>query len=178
MKDLIAKRYIKALASVVSQKELEEIVLFLGKLAGANSISKFRDIIESPYVSTAQKVDFILKRVLDNSANAKFSNFIKVLAEHNRLDLFEELYSGLSSHLATLNKEYIAQLIVNEGYDESVLKEIESKFSKKLGVNLLLKQQVVASVGIKLVVEDLGVEVSFSQEKFVNDLRNHILKAF
>ncbi len=88
------------------------------------------------------------------------------------------LYKELSSYLATLNKEYIAQLIVSESYDEAVLREIESQFSKKLGVNLLLKQQIVANVGVKLVVEDLGMEVSFSQEKFVNDLRNHILKAF
>ena len=115
---------------------------------------------------------------MDNNFNKKFANFIKVLAEHKRLDLFEELYNELSSYLATLNKEYIAQLIVGESYNEDVLKEIENKFSKKLGVNLLLKQQIVANSGIKLIVEDLGVEVSFSQEKFVNDLKSHILKAF
>ncbi|WP_299546547.1 F0F1 ATP synthase subunit delta [uncultured Helicobacter sp.] len=178
MKDLIAKRYIKALANSALQKELEEIALFLGKLAGANAISKFREIIESPYVTIEQKVDFILKNILDNTANVKFVNFVKVLAEHKRLNLFEELYAELSSHLAALNKEYIAQLVVNESYEDSILKEIESSFSKKLGVNLLLKQQVVANAGIRLVVEDLGVEVSFSQEKFINDLRNHILKAF
>ncbi|WP_300762105.1 MULTISPECIES: F0F1 ATP synthase subunit delta, partial [Helicobacter] len=101
-----------------------------------------------------------------------------ILAEHKRLDLFEELYRELTSYLATLNKEYIAQLIVSESYDEVKLKEIQDKFSKKLGVNLLLKQQIVANAGIRLVVEDLGVEVSFSQEKFASDLRNHILKAF
>ncbi|MDE5603067.1 MAG: hypothetical protein K2I71_04000, partial [Helicobacter sp.] len=27
-------------------------------------------------------------------------------------------------------------------------------------------------------VEDLGIEVSFSQDKFINDLKNHILRAF
>ncbi|MBX7490074.1 F0F1 ATP synthase subunit delta [Helicobacter turcicus] len=178
MKDLIAKRYIKALVASVSQKELGEIAPLLGKLAEANTISKFKEIIESPYVATAQKVDFILKNILDNSANTKFVNFVKVLAEHKRLGLFGELHGELSSYLATLNKEYIAQLIVNDGYEDSVLKEIESKFSKKLGVNLVLEQQVVANSGIKLVVEDLGVEVSFSQEKFISDLRNHILKAF
>ncbi|TLD85114.1 F0F1 ATP synthase subunit delta [Helicobacter sp. MIT 11-5569] len=178
MKDLIAKRYVKALAFSLPQKELEEIVALLEKLAVANSIPKFRDIIESPYVTSTQKVDFILKGILDNTASAKFVNFVKVLAEHKRLDLFEELHRELSSHLAALNKEYIAKLIVNDSYEDSMLQEIESKFSKKLGVNLLLKQQVVENAGIKLVVEDLGVEVSFSQEKFINDLRNHILKAF
>ncbi|MCI5968769.1 F0F1 ATP synthase subunit delta [Helicobacter sp.] len=178
MKDLIAKRYIKALAVSVSQSQLEEIALLLAKLAEASAVLKFRDIMESPYVSTTQKVAFILKDILDNSGNIKFVNFIKVLAEHKRLDLFEGLYRELSLYLAILNKEYIAQLIVNEGYEDSVLKEIESKFSKKFGVNLLLKQKIMANIGIKLVVEDLGIEVSFSKERFISDLRNHILKAF
>lgn len=178
MKDLIAKRYIMALVASVSQGELEGIALLLRKLAEANTISKFKEIMESPYVAKTQKIEFVLDNILDNSANVKFVNFIKVLAEHRRLDLFGELYEELSSYLATLNKKYIAQLIVNESYENSILNEIESKFSKKLGVNLLLKQQVVANSGIKLVVEDLGVEISFSQEKFISDLRNHILKAF
>lgn len=178
MKDLIAKRYIKALAKATSEAELKEIVESLGKLAGAYRIAKFKEIVESPYVEQEQKTEFVLKNILDNATSAKLSNFIKTLAEHKRLDLFEELYRELSSHLATLNKEYIAQLIVSESYNEAVLKEIESQFSKKLGVNLSLKQQIVANSGVKLVVEDLGVEVSFSQEKFANDLRNHILKAF
>lgn len=178
MKDLIAKRYIKALAKTASETELKEVLESLGKLAGAYRIAKFREIVESPYVAEKQKVEFVLENILNNSFNAKFANFIKVLAEHKRLDLFEELYGELSSYISTLNKEYIAQLIVSESYNQEVLKEIESKFSKKLGVNLSLQQQVVANSGIKLVVEDLGVEVSFSQEKFANDLRNHILKAF
>ena len=76
------------------------------------------------------------------------------------------------------NKEYIANLKVNEKYDEVVLKDIQDQFSKKLGVNLILKQELVDEVGIKLIVEDLGVEISFSQEKFIQDLRSHIMKAF
>ncbi|WP_300796146.1 F0F1 ATP synthase subunit delta [Helicobacter sp. UBA3407] len=178
MKDLIAKRYIKALAKTASEAELREIAESLEKLAGAYKVAKFREIVESPYVEQKKKTEFVLENILDNDFNAKFANFIKILAEHKRLDLFEELYRELTSYLATLNKEYIAQLIVSESYDEVKLKEIQDKFSKKLGVNLLLKQQIVANAGIRLVVEDLGVEVSFSQEKFASDLRNHILKAF
>ncbi len=178
MKDLIAKRYIKALVNATSRKEVEEIAELLGKLSSANAISKFGEILGSPYVEKSKKIDFVLNNILGGQCSAKFVNFIKILAEHKRLDLFGELYAELTSYLSSLNKEYVAHLIANESYDESILKEIESKFSKKLGVNLSLKQQIVSDVGIKLVVEDLGVEVSFSQEKFMNDLKNHILKAF
>lgn len=178
MKDLVAKRYIKALATLMPQKELEEILPLFRKLANVSTISKFKEILESPCISIKQKEDFILKDILESSSQVKFVNFIRILAEHNRLNLFEELYGELSSYLSALKKEYIAQLIVSECCEDAILKEIESSFSRKLGVNLLLKQQVVANCGIRLIVEDLGVEVSFSQEKFINDLRNHILKAF
>lgn len=178
MKDLIAKRYVKALANTLSESELKEIASLLETLAKASGVTKFQEIIASPYVAQIQKIDFILKAVLEDKATKKFVNFIKVLAEHKRLDLFGELYAELSTYLAALNKEYIAQLFVSESYDSNILKEIEEKFSKKLGVNLLLKQQIVDDLGIKLVVEGLGVEVSFSQEKFISDLRNHILRAF
>lgn len=178
MKDLIAKRYIKALVKGNSQEDLKAFQATLQVLASAYEIPKFRDIAESPYLDVKQKESFILEQILENKANAKMTNFIKILALHNRLDIFQELYIELSSEIASHNKEYLAKLIVSESYDNALLKEIEQKFSQKLGVNLLVEQQVVSESGIKLVVEDLGVEVSFSQEKFINDLKNHILRAF
>ena len=115
---------------------------------------------------------------MENSLSTKFVNFIKVLAEHKRLNLFKELHAELSSYLATLNKEHVALLDVADGYEDALLREIEEKFSKRLGVRLLLKQRIVPNAGFRLSVEDLGVEVSLSQEKFIRDFKNHILKAF
>ncbi len=178
MKELIAKRYIKAFSKDVAQNELQKDLELLGCLAKAYEIHKFKEIIESPCVDTCKKVDFILQVILERNATQRFSNFIKILAEHKRLDLFQELYVELSSYITSLNREYLANLRVNENCDEAVLKEIQSKFSKKLGVSLILKQQIVEEAGIKLVVEDLGVEISFSQEKFIQDLKNHIIQAF
>ena len=178
MKELIAKRYIKALSQSLKQKELEESLQILEKLANVCRINKFQEIMDSPYISVEQKIEFILQVILENKSNSKFANFIRILAEHKRLDLFQELYAELSSYLASLNKEYVAKLMVSDAYDETVLKEIESKFSQKLGVNLVLEQQITQKNGIKLVVEDLGVEISFSQERFIQDLKNHIFRAF
>lgn len=178
MKELIAKRYIKAFSKDVVKSELEKDLEFLSTLANAYQISKFKEIVESPYVDISKKVEFILQVILENKATQRFSNFIKVLAEHKRLNLFQELYAELFSYIAFLKKEYVANLRVSEKYDEVVLNDIQSQFSKKLGVNLILKQEIVEEIGIKLIVEDLGVEISFSQEKFIQDLRNHIIKAF
>lgn len=178
MKELIAKRYVKAFSKVATQEELNEAMSIFAKLANVYGIIKFREIIESPYIAIEKKVDFIIQDILENKISIKMINFIKVLAEHNRLDLFLELYREASLHLASSTKEYVAFLMVNEDYGESRVRDFESRFSKKLGVNLLLEQKIVQEVGIKLVIENLGVEISFSQDKFIHDLKNHILSAF
>ncbi|MDE6045319.1 MAG: hypothetical protein K2F85_07385, partial [Helicobacter sp.] len=60
----------------------------------------------------------------------------------------------------------------------ATLENIKNTFAKKLNVNLALKHEHSDKEGVRLVVEDLGVEVAFSQERFVSDLREHILRAF
>ena len=47
-----------------------------------------------------------------------------------------------------------------------------------LFVRVLMLEREIDIEGVRLVVEDLGVEVAFSQERFVSDLREHILRAF
>ena len=54
---------------------------------------------------------------------------------------------------------------------------IAKSLSSRLNVNLDLRQERAAIDGIRLSVEDLGVEISFSKERFFTDLTNHILKA-
>ena len=97
MKELIAKRYINALSQSLKQKELEESLQILEKLANVCTSNKFHEIIDSPYISVEQKIEFILQVILENKSNSKFANFIRILAEHKRLDLFQELYAELSS---------------------------------------------------------------------------------
>ena len=89
MKELIAKRYIKALSQSLKQKELEESLQILEKLANVCRINKFQEIMDSPYISVEQKIEFILQVILENKSNSKFANFIRILAEHKRLDLFQ-----------------------------------------------------------------------------------------
>ncbi|PZT47689.1 hypothetical protein B6S12_07810 [Helicobacter valdiviensis] len=178
MKELIAKRYIKAYAKGASLEEMYELQKMLSLLGAAFEIAKFREILTAPSVSMQEKEKFILENILENKISPKQINFIKLLSEYGRLEILPQLCIEVASYIAMLNKEYIATLITPSAYEESVLKEFEEKFGKKLGVKLALEQNVVENAGIKLVVEDLGVEISFSKEKLIQDLKSHILKAF
>lgn len=179
MNDLIAKKYIKAFAQSANASEQEEALNTFATLKSASLDSKFTEIMSSPSIPSQRKLSFLLDDILDKAKiSSKLNNLLKLLAEHKRFDIFAELHDELAALKAAQNKEYIALLSVGEKLDSALLAEIESKFSQKLGVKLALKEQVVSTPGIRLVVEDLGVEVAFSQDKFVNDLKSHILRAF
>ncbi|MEN8718216.1 MAG: F0F1 ATP synthase subunit delta, partial [Sulfurovum sp.] len=57
------------------------------------------------------------------------------------------------------------------------MSSIEEQFSKKFNVNLSLSQNVCDYDGIKVDIDSLGVEISFSKERLKSQLIDHILKA-
>ncbi len=127
MKELIAKRYVKAFSRVATQEELNVAMNIFARLSNVYDIVKFQEIMESPYIAIEKKVDFIIQDILENKIDSKMINFIKILAEHNRLDLFPELYKEVSSYVSSLKKEYVAFLIVNEDYGEVMRFEFVSE---------------------------------------------------
>ena len=74
-------------------------------------------------------------------------------------------------------KHYVAVLKIKEEVDSATLQNIAKSFSTKLNVNLDVRQEKTSIDGIRLSAEDLGIEISFSKERFFTDLTNHILKA-
>ena len=54
---------------------------------------------------------------------------------------------------------------------------IEEQFSKKFDVKLSLSQNIGDYDGIKVDIDGLGVEISFSKDRLKSQLIDHILKA-
>lgn len=177
MKDLIAKKYIKALSKTSNEAELYKYLEYLHILSDAYNIEKFRDAMDSYCLNSVKKKELIIS-IIGNSIDAKFLNFLSILAEHKRFNIFGELYKELSLHISMASKEYKAILFSDEEYSFDVIKNLEEKFGNKLGVKLQLEQFKTNSCGVKLVVDDLNVEISFSRDRFIKDLKNHILNAF
>ena len=88
MKELIAKKYVKALVSDLSKDEFNNFTAKLQEIANAFANEKFQNIIVSPNLKNSQKADFILSLV--GEADQKFANFIKLLGENKRLDNIEQ----------------------------------------------------------------------------------------
>ncbi|MGX2984010.1 F0F1 ATP synthase subunit delta [Helicobacter sp. 23-1048] len=172
---MIAKKYTKAILESFSNNEVQEIIDILSKLNKALEDKKVAECINSPFIDKTQKEQLILS-VFDK-LEQKFENLLKVLVASDRICLIPEIIKGLEKKLLADKKQFVAILKIKQELDSATLQSIAKSLSTKLNANLDVRQEKASIEGIRLSVEDLGVEIAFSKERFLGDLTNHILKA-
>lgn len=175
MKDLVAKRYVKAL---VDGRDLNSVALIsekLNEVSKAFKSDKFNSILSSSDINEVEKTKFILSMI--DKADKSLENFIKLLGEKRRLDLLPFIAKDLNIELAKMNNNYIGVVYTNQELSSDYISSIEKQFSKKFDVKLSLSQNVCDYDGIKVDIDGLGVEISFSKDRLKSQLIDHILKA-
>ncbi|KFL33298.1 MULTISPECIES: F0F1 ATP synthase subunit delta [unclassified Sulfurospirillum] len=175
MSGAIAKKYVNALMSSCNDAELTEVYGLLTQLAGAFTIEKFHNIILSPDVSVNAKEALVLSLV--ETQNMKFQNFIKLLSHNDRLALIAVVAKELKYQLSLKNNTYEGSVSTNFKMSPAQVSMLEENFSKKFNAKIKLDANKNSYPGIKVELDDLGVEVSFSVERLKAQLTEHILKA-
>lgn len=175
MNDLIAKRYVKALLDGRDVESATAICNDLKTISSAFGDEKFNSILASSEVKSSDKVDLVISFLENN--NEALKNFIKLLGTNKRLELIPDIVSELESKIAKMNNTYTGVVYTNKELDSDYVSSIEKEFSKKFDVKLTLSQNVCDYDGIKVDIDSLGVEISFSKERLKSQMINHILKA-
>lgn len=175
MKDLIAKRYVKALLDGKDAATAKTISSELVQISSAYSDDKFIAIISSSEVDASKKVELVNSLVDGCSDTTK--NLIKLLGSSKRLDIVPFIVKELEIQLSVLNNDFTGVVYTNNELGAEYINSIEEKFSKKFDVNLKLTQNVCDYDGIKVDIEGLGVEISFSKDRLKSQMIDHILKA-
>jgi len=175
MSDVIAKKYINALMKSMDAKVVETTLASLKTLVPAFGSEKFNNILNSSDVSNADKEGLILSMI--ENPDAKLTNFIKLLSSNGRLTEIPSIVKELSKQIALKNNQYEGLLISNFKVKANEIKDIETSLSKKLNADIKLTNQVTDYPGIKVEVESLGIEVSFSQDRLKAQMAEHILNS-
>lgn len=176
MEALIAQRYVKALLDGESVENMEAMGAIFDGLAAQFSDTKFVDFISAPMVSGEDKAGILLSAV-EKAGSEKLNNFIKLLAEKNRLELLPEVAEQISKEMAALRNTYIGKVFSDVDMDAGSIEALGAGLSKKVDANISLEFVKNDFDGIKVEVEDLGVELNFSKERINSALISHILKA-
>jgi F-type H+-transporting ATPase subunit delta len=175
MSDVIAKKYVNALMKSLDSESLGRALSSLKSLVPAFGNTKFNNVLNSSDVSVADKEGFILS-MIDNP-DAKLTNFLKLLSTNGRLTEIPSIVKELSKQIALKNNQYEGLLISNFEVGDDEIRDIESNLSKKLNADIKLTNQVTDYPGIKVEVESLGIEVSFSQDRLKAQMAEHILNS-
>lgn len=175
MEELVAKRYVKALVETSSIKELEKYNELLKVLSDLFEQKEISQILLSPEIDEKKKCELLLDALKD--VDDKFKNLIKLLAEKKRIYLIPEISKELQKELYSLKNEYEGLVYSETDLDEKEIKEIEDTLSKRVGAKVVLKKAPQKYDGIKVEVDSLGIEISFSRSKLKNQIIEHILKA-
>ena len=175
MNDLVAKRYVKALLDGRDIASATAIYDDLKSISSAFAEEKFISIIASSEVKNSDKVNLVISFV--EKAGEELKNFIRLLGTNKRLNLLPDIVKDMEAKIAQMNNSYTGIVYTNNKLTAKYMKDIEKQFSKKFDVKLSLSQNVCDYDGIKVDIDSLGVEISFSKERLKSQMIEHILKA-
>ncbi len=175
MNDLIAKRYVKALIDGKDLQSATAVCSDLKTISSAFGEDKFVSIVTSSEVKSSDKVELIIS-FLDNSSD-DVKNLIKLLGANKRLNIIPDIVCELETQIAKMNNSYTGVVYTNKELSAEYMSSIEAQFSKKFDVTLSLSQDVCDYDGIKVDIDSLGVEISFSKDRLKSQMIDHILKA-
>jgi F-type H+-transporting ATPase subunit delta len=175
MKGIIARKYINALMKSCNDSEISSIEKSVNEISSAFSSTKFNNIILSPDLSNEKKEEFVLS--LLSKSEGKTINFIKLLATNDRLSLIPTIAQELKYQISLKSNSYEGEVISNFEISKDQITKLEENFSKKFSADIKLNCVVSDYPGVKIQLDDLGVEVSFSLDRLKTQMVEHILKA-
>ncbi|EJE7730812.1 F0F1 ATP synthase subunit delta, partial [Campylobacter coli] len=71
---------------------------------------------------------------------------------------------------------FLETVYSKEVLSEDNIKELENRLSAKFGVKIKLQNKVGLNEGVKISLEELGYEISFSMKALQNKMSEYILK--
>ena len=174
MEELIAKRYARALS--MATKDVKSLVVKLDILSEALSNKEVSEVLLSPIIDSGKKTDMVLS-VLKKDKDKVLKNFIKVLGEKKRLDLIPAITKVLNADIQKESNVYEGVLKSSKNLGDKDIKKLEKTLSNYTGATIKLIQEDSDLDGLRVSVDDLGIEVNFSKDRVKEQLIDFIKKS-
>ncbi|NDJ27379.1 ATP F0F1 synthase subunit delta [Campylobacter sp. MIT 12-8780] len=171
MENLIAKKYAKA---ILERKDSKEFYELLSQLSPAFALPKFKMILESSEYKKGQKLEIIMS--FFQSVKPSFENFIRLLTQNSRLTLIPKIVEELRKQEALKAQIYTGIVYSEQALEQNKINDLEKKLSEKFKVSIKLENQITKTQGIKISLEELGYEISFSIQSLQTKMSDYILK--
>jgi len=176
MEELIANRYVNALVDVTTADERVSFSEQLSAIAEAFEDETVTEMLTSPLVPADKKTSFVLDG-LGKDSDVKLQNFIKIIGENGRLDLLPVVAKRLNQAIQKETNKYEGVVSSSNTLGDAELAELEASLKTYTGSTIKLTQEKSELDGIKVSVDDLGIEVNFSKQRVKEQLIDFITKS-
>jgi F-type H+-transporting ATPase subunit delta len=176
MKTLIAKRYIRAIKESVDTAAFENICTVFDAIAAEFEDPKFEQMINNPEVSDSEKEAVLLAGV-KGAKSIQLDNLMRLLVENGRVEIIPAIATEMKKEIARDKKSYSGVVYSNDAMDPKSMADLGKDLGKKVGADITLEFVKTDFDGIKVEVEDLGIEIDFSKSRMNMQVVEHILKA-
>lgn len=177
MDKLIAKKYARAIMESGEDAVVSRRLEVLKAIGDALSEADIKAFITSPLVDKEKKSELLLNAIEGNDDDV-IRNLIALMTEKGRLDLIPELVAIIAFERKKASNRFEGTIYSNETLGDDTVKKLETSLEQYSGAVITLNQAATDRDELKVEVEDLGIELSFSREKVKRALIDHIQKAF
>ncbi len=175
MEELIARRYVNALSEVATSEQKAEYSKVLSAISGLFEDEKMAERLTSPLIASSDKTAFVLDGL--KGVDSNLENFIKILGENSRLELIPAIAKTLNQELQKESNNYDGVVTSSNTLSDEDIADLQESLKKYTGSTIKLTQVQSDLEGIKVTVEDLGIEVNFSKQRVKEQLIDFITKS-
>ena len=172
----IAMRYTQALIEGATAKEITAYQAIFETLAQTLEDEKVKSVLFSPYMSDEDRAGILLASVASVKSD-KINNLMKLLVEKRRIGIIGAMSDSLAALVADESKKYTGTIYSNTKMKKDTVKSFETSIGNRVDAKLSMNAVQNEYNGVKVEVESLGVEVSFSKSNVRNQMIQHILKS-
>lgn len=158
----IARPYAVAIFKLAKEKKaLTQWSDELSLIAAVVSDARVSAMIDDPKLSS-QDLEKALLAIFSGKLSETAINLIKLLVENNRLGIVADIVAAFETlkdeHEGVLEAELTAAVEHAEAQVKSLIKQLETKFGKKIEAEVKVDSELIG--GIKIVVGDTVIDAS------------------
>lgn len=176
MKNALSSRYAKAIIEALSENKCRELLEKYEEIQALYAEKDFVALLQNPFVDSQKKSQILLEILNINDAQVRSG--IKVLGNAGRLAILPNVLSEVADIFASKQQIHRAVLYSQVKTSAELIEKIGNTLSAKIGGKVEIIEKLWEKDGIKCVIEDLGLEISFSQDAFIRHLQEYILDTF
>lgn len=169
----ISNKYATALMNS-NINDIDGIANALSRISTAYSLEKTEYILNS-FVGKERIIQLLID--ISGSLDEKFKNFLYILESRKKLHIIPQISNALNLAISKRDSKYMGLVYSKDTIKQDALSSLEKSISKEIGQSINLSYRKSDFEGIRIDIEMLGVEISFSKNQIKHKLLDSILKS-